>query len=146
MAFAQDDIDDDIDDDWSPEPPTDATYIYLLLRNKSVVYVGIGYYSDGRMREHWRKKGLHFDDMIETPDSPYCRAEAERREKILIPCFRPEYNQKHKFRRITKKEEMEFLGWLSRWPEGNDAMCARIERILRIDLALGAHAYPLFCS
>jgi hypothetical protein len=130
---------DDTDDD----APTDATSIYLLLRNKLVVYAGIGLDPLARMQEH-RDKGWGFDEMIETDDSPYCRAEAERREKILIPCFRPEYNQQHRFRRITKEEEREFLVWLARWPEGTDAMCARIERLMRIDLALRAHAYPLF--
>jgi hypothetical protein len=144
MASAQDDLNDDIDDDWSMDAPTDATYIYLLLRNKLVVYVGIGYDPDDRMRKHWKKKGLHFDDVIETPDSPYCRAEAERREKILIRCYRPIYNTVHNYGRITKEEEREFLGWLSRWPEGNDAMCARIARILRNDLVLRTYAYPLF--
>ena len=132
MAFAQ----DDIDDDW----PTDANvYIYLLLKNQLVVYVGIGYSPDWRVNSHYRK-GRHFDDVIETPDSPYCTAEAKRREKILIRCYRPIYNTVHNFGRITKKEERDFLVWLSCWPEGTDALCARIERILRIDLALGTYA------
>jgi len=134
-ACAQDDIDlDDIVDDW----PTEANVsIYLLLKNKLVVYVGITGNLGRRIKKHYRK-GKHFDDVIETPDGPYRRAEAERREKILIRCYLPT-NKVHINARITKKEERELLGWLSCWPEGADALGALIERILRFDLASGMY-------
>jgi hypothetical protein len=135
IAFAQDDIDDDIEDDWS----TDADVsIYLLLKNKLVVYVGIGDNPDRRAGRHYRKK-WHFDDVIETPDGPYCTAEAKRREKILIRGYWPVYNKVHNYVRLTKKEERDFLGWLTCWPEGTDALCARLERVLRNRLTLGTY-------
>ena len=134
MAFAQ----DDIDDDWDPGPTDVDVSIYLLLKNKRVVYVGIGSSPESRLMCH-SKKRWDFDEIIETPDSPYCRAEAERREKVPIRCFRPEYNWTHNYGRITKEEERDFHVRLSCWPEGTDALCARIERILRIDLALGTY-------
>lgn len=70
-------------------------YVYLLLKAKRVVYVGISMCPELRLQAHW-DKGWQIDDIVETPDGPYRRDEARRREKLLISDYRPRYNVVHK--------------------------------------------------
>jgi excinuclease UvrABC nuclease subunit len=80
-------------------PVNDDYFVYLLLRNQKVVYVGKGRAPEYRLLCHSKKRFWVFNDMIETADGPYSEPEALQREKALIRCYQPVYNVQYRGKR-----------------------------------------------
>jgi len=79
-------------------PPSDDSFLYFLVKESEIIYIGETVNVHSRAREHWRS-GKDFDYAMYFP-TPLNTYERRDLEKHLITRFQPKLNDARQFRQV----------------------------------------------